>query len=481
MHLGALRTRPSVEILRSRSAIIRILASKSLSFMLFGVPGLNRTLISMVVLLAATVPLISCGSSSPSTTTGKRSGLKFRAFISNPLLPVSGGTAPVLNIVDASQDVLSGSVVSVQSSTQPGLMALSPNLLFTMVFSPTGNSVVVIDNTTESIAQNTTGTVASAVPTIFLPGRTESMVIGNDNATGYAAVPTAPLTGQNPGAVEVLNLQNGSIKASIPIPGAHFLTLSPDGNHLLVFSDNSDTVTVITTILIGTTTDPRSYITGFDRPVWGIFSDNTTVYVLNCGPQCQGVAAGVSLLANGFPAPGNTIAFSGTTTPTSAATVGLLSNSVLYVAGTPPGLACGSGTAAATCGKLSVIDTGSMTVTGTAIITDGRHDRLEITADGQLFIGAHGCTNIQVLNGEVRGCLSIFNSTSSAVVIPPQIGDVTGIQPITGRTVVYVVQNSALGIYDTTTDKLQVTTNTTQNANGQIDIVGQPFDVKLVD
>ena len=450
--------------------------------MLFGVPVLNRTLISMVLLLTASVALISCGSSTPSSTSGKHSGLKFRAFISNPLLPVSGGTAPVVNIVDASKDVLSGSIVNVQgSSPQPGLMALSPNLLFTMVFSPTGNTVAVIDNTTESIAQTTTGTIASAVPTITLPGRTESMVIGNDNATGYAAVPAAPLTGQNPGAVEVLNLQTGSIKASIPVPGAHFLALSPDGSHVLVFSDNSDTVTVINTILVGTSSDPRSYITGFDRPVWGIFSDNATAYVLNCGPQCHGVAAGVSVLAAGFPAPGDTVAFSGTTIPTSAATVGLLSGSVLYVAGTPPGMACGSGTAAPTCGKLSVIDTGSLTVTGSAIITDGRHQRMEISADGQLFIGAHDCTNIQVLNGEVRGCLSIFNSATSAVVIPPQIGDVTGIQPITGRTVVYVVQNTALGIYDTTTDKLQFTTNTTQNANGQVDIVGQPFDVKLVD
>jgi hypothetical protein len=450
--------------------------------MLFGVPGLNRTLVSMALLLAASVTTISCGSSTPSRTSAKHSGLKFRAFISNPLLPVSGGAAPVLNIVDASMDVLSPSVVSVQgSSQQPGLMALSPNLRFTMVFSPLGNSVVVVDNTTESIAQTTVGTVGATVPIITLPGSTESMVIGTDNATGYAAVPSAPFTGQNPGAVEVLNLQNGSIKASIPVPGAHFIVLSPDGNRLLVFSDNSDTVTVITTILVGTNSDPRSYITGFDHPVGGVFGDNTTAYVLNCGPECAGIAAGVSFLTGGFPSAGTTIPFSGTTLPVGGATVGLLSGSVLYVAGTPPGTACGSGTAATTCGRLSAIDTGSMIVTGSVVITDGRHDRMEISKDGQLFIGAHECTKINALNGEVRGCLSIFNSNSSAVVVPPQNGDVTGIQPITGRTVVYVVQNGMLGIYDTTTDKLQVTTNTTQNANGQVDVVGQPFDVKLVD
>ena len=83
--------------------------------------------------------------------------------------------------------------------------------------------------------------------------------------------------------------------------------------------------------------------------------------------------------------------------------------------------------------------------------------------------------------GEVRGCLSIFNTTSGDVVIPPRIGNVTGLQQITGRNIVYVIQNNVLGIYDTTTNKLQVTPSNGNNNDGQIDIVGQPFDVKLVD
>lgn len=440
--------------------------------MRFGVPGLNRTSLSICALVAASITAISCGSYSAPGTKGTTSKLNFRAFVSNPLLPVSGGTAPVLNIVDASKDLLSPAAVSVQgASPNPGLMALSPNLRFTMVFSASGNSVVVVDNTTEAIAQTTGITVSTAVPTINLPGSTESMAFGNDNATGYVAVPTAPVTGQNPGAVEVLNLQNGTIKASIPVPGAHFLVLSPDGNHILTFSDNSDTVTVIATILIGTNSDPRSYVTGFDHPVWGVFNGSGAAYVLNCGPECGGIAAGVSVLT-GFPAPGTPpIAFSGLTIPVSGATMGLLSGSTLYVAGTPPGTFCGSGTAATSCGKLSVIDTGSNTMTGSAIITDGRHDRMGVSQNGQVFIGAHDCTNINVTNGEVRGCLSIFNSSNSAVVIPPQIGDVTGIQPIRSRDVVYVAQNRGLSIYDTTTDKLQVT---------QVDIVGDAVDVKLV-
>jgi hypothetical protein len=57
-------------------------------------------------------------------------------------------------------------------------------------------------------------------------------------------------------------------------------------------------------------------------------------------------------------------------------------------------------------------------------------------------------------------------------VIPPVNGEVTGIQPISRRTVVYVVQGGQLSIYDTTTDKLQKT---------QVDIVGQAVDVLQID
>jgi hypothetical protein len=481
LHLAADAGAPG-EILRRGSVIIRFLASKSLSFMLFGVPGLKRTLIRTLALVAVSISMISCGSSSSSNTGQGSSKLKFRVFVSNPLFPSGAGNGPVVNIVDAAKDALSLTTISLAgNSTQPGLMVVSPNREFTMIFSALGNSVTLINNSTEAIAQSSNGGSSTPVPSISLPGFTESMFIGNANTTAYAAVPGAPVAGQPPGAVEVLNLQAGSISASIPVPGAHFLVPSPDGNHILVFSDNSDTITVISTILIGTHTDPRSFITGFDRPVWSIFSDNATAYVLNCGPQCGGMAAGVSLLDGAYPAPKASIRFSGTTIPVSASTVGLVSGNTLYVAGTPPARGCGSGTEAPSCGELTMIDTTSKAVTGSAVITDGYHDRIQISQDGQLFIGARGCSNVNVSGGEVRGCLSIFNTQSPKVVIPPQIGDVTGIQPIAGRNVGYVVQNGSLGIYDTATDKLQVSPTNSLNNNGQVNIVGQLFDVKLVD
>jgi hypothetical protein len=446
--------------------------------MRFRVQGLTRALIAAAILASASLAIISCGGGSSSSSAQQQhtlSGFAFRVFVSNPLFPTATGNQPVINIVDATRDVLSTSFISLlTSSPQAGLMALSPNLKYTMVFSPSGNIVGLIDNTTEAVATN--GTVS--VSPITLPGYTESMLFGNDNATGYAAIPTAPVIGQPPGAVVAMSLLNGTVTATIPVSGAHFIVISPDGNRILVFGNSPNSVTVIATALVGSNEDPRSTVCCFDHPVWGVFSsDSRTAYIFDCGPEpeCGGKTAGITLLTVGS-------STAGSTTPVSAATYGMLSGSTLYVAGTPPNTPCGSGTAAKTCGTLNIINTSSMTVTNSTpiIITDGYHDRMQISQDGQLFIGAHSCSNVNS-GVEVRGCLSIFNTNNSSVVIPPQIGDVTAIQPIAGRQVVYVIQNASLSIYDTVTDKLQFEPGNGLNNNGQVDIVGQLADMKLVD
>ncbi len=83
----------------------------------------------------------------------------------------------------------------------------------------------------------------------------------------------------------------------------------------------------------------------------------------------------------------------------------LLNGSTLYVAGTSPTKnACtGQTTAATICGRLDVVDLGSGTVTSSAVITDGYHDRMDMTTNGQIFIGSHDCTNIGNVNDLVGG------------------------------------------------------------------------------
>ena len=421
--------------------------------MLFGVPGLTRNLIRIAVLIVAGVTLVSCGSYS--NKSSNPSGLTFRAFVSNPLAPFGTATSPLLNIVDAKLDLLSPASVSLSSFNDlPGFMVLFPNKRFTLVFSASNNSVTEIDNAREAPAQSSSGSTLSA---IMLPGFSESMLVAPDNVTGFAAVPTAPVTGQSPGAVVALNLSSGGIFATVPVPSAHYIVQSHNGNRILVFGDNLDNITVITPSLIGTSQDPRTPVGGFDHPVWAVFSsDDSTAYVLNCGPECSrvpGTAASIIPLDMATNIPGTPIQVAGATT-------GMLSGNTLYVAGTPFGTACG------TCGSLQAVDVSTSIAGPTVSITDGYHNRIEMGANGQLFVGARTCSS---------GCLSILNTNAtgnSSVVIPPVSGDVTGLQPIRNRTVVYVCQNGALFIYDTATDKLQ---------NTQITIHGQAVDVKLVD
>jgi len=415
---------------------------------------LKQALTAALVFFSTSVCVSCSGYRAPSTRTTTTTGVQFRAFVSQDVSSVFASAG--LFLIDAAKDAIVRQP-PIPAGNTPGLMTLSPNKKLTLVFSASNNSVAAISNATES-----------SIGSVSLPGPTESMAVSQDGSTGYAAVSSAPVAGQSPGAVEVLNLTGGST-IEIGVTSARYLVASHNTNRLLVFSDNSDVVTVIAPSNIGTSTDPRTFVPGFDRPVWGVFSaDDTTAYILNCGPECGGQAASVQTLDLTQNPP-----VAGPALPVPAATVGLLTGSTLYVAGTPLGTACDSSTAATSCGVLSVVAVASMTLTNPSpiIITDGYHKRMGMGSNGQLFVGARTCTEISTAS-EVRGCLSIFNTANSSVVVPPENGDVTGLEPIANRDVVYVVQGGELRIFNTTTDKL---------GSNQVDIAGQAIDVKSLD
>src|SRR6185437_12205572 len=205
--------------------------------MVFNISDLKRTLGPFCALgvLCAT---ISC-SSYNSSGRGTRSGLSFRAFISNPVSPsLTGGGSPALNVIDASRDLLQPVGIPLNtlgfSLTDAGMMSVSPNRSITLVMSPSDFKLGVVDNVKESL-----------VGSFTLHGLSESFFVWTDNVSIFAAVPAAPVTGQAPGVVEKLDASSGTVTATLPIPGAHFLVPTPDGAKFLVFSDNSDTVTLI--------------------------------------------------------------------------------------------------------------------------------------------------------------------------------------------------------------------------------------------
>ncbi len=472
-------------------------ASKQLSDYEVGDPGLKKILILLLFLLPACLTWLSCGGSAPSSSA-QTSGLKYRAFISNS---VSAGTSSAGVYIFVAQNDTRPVRSPISAGNNPGMMVVTPNMAQTLVFSGIGtqfsdNQFSIINNASEMNAVHVT-----------LPGMTESFVVSPDSSTAYVAVPTAPVVGQSPGLVQVVSLSNGSVTGEADVPAAHYLSINNSGNRILGFSDNSDSVAVITPSNIGIpNTVAVTYIGGtgvFDRPVAAFFSsDDSTAYVVSCGAECGGTQASVqqfnlntNTLVASVPAciPGSAQC---------AGSVALVNGSTMYLAGTPysggvPSQSCtGQTTAATTCGLLTIINLSTMTVTNTApiIITDGYHNRIALGANGQLFIGARTCTEIVAPvptppGAEVRGCLSIYNTLSTAVgsvpaggvVIPPDNGDATGIQPLATRTVVYVIQGGSLGIYDATTDALLDDPNLSLDPGRITNLVGQFIDVKTVD
>jgi hypothetical protein len=430
---------------------------------------LKKSALLPVVLAVASFSFVSCGSYPNALTT--------RVLASQS---VSSATAsPGLDLINGEDDtLLRGSGISAGGS--PGLMALTPDRSIVLAFDSSSNNVEVINSVRQSQEGN-----------IQLPGSTTSMVaLATGNA--YAAVPTAPMNnGPSPGAIEVMNIVSGGIAATLSVPGAQTVVSSPDGTHLLAFSNDSNVVTVIYPLRVNLSTPVMATVPGFDRPVNAVFSaDGSTAYVLNCGPECGSGSASASVQTLDVA----TLAV-GSPVPVDGATIGWLSGSTLYVAGTPtasvsnpaPNNSCaGQTTAATVCGRLDVINVGSMTVTSSAVITNGYHDRIDMSINGQLFIGSYTCANIGNVDnpqGEVRGCLTIYNTTNGAIVIPPDNGDVTGFQSFTTRDVEYVAEGGNLRVYDTLIDSLLLdnTNNPNLPETGTIEITGYIIDVKAID
>ena len=465
---------------------------------------MKRALILLFSLLPASFMWLSCGNSAPSGGT-QTSGIKTRAFITNN---VSAGTlAAGVYILNAQTDVR-GPTAGISAGNNPQMMMVTPNHALTLVFSGIGtqasdNQFTVINNASETAAGHVT-----------LPGLTESFVVSPDSSTAYVAVPSAQVTGQSPGIVEVIALGSGTVTGQADVPSVHYISINNGGNRILGFSDNSDSVAVITPSQIGIG-NAVTYIGGvgvFDRPVAAFFSsDDSTAYVLSCGAECGGTQASVqqfNLLTNTLvasvpacvPVPGSNPI---TCSSLAAGSVALVNGSTMYVAGTPPYVGgnpqqpcTGQTTASQSCGLLTVVNLSTMSIVNTApiIITDGYHNRIALGANGQLFIGARTCTEIVApipppAGAEVRGCLSIYNTLSTAVgsapalgvIIPPANGDVTGIEPIATRDVVYVVQGGSLGIYDATIDAFEYNPNDPNNPGQINNLVGQFIDVKTVD
>lgn len=424
---------------------------------------MNREMRLYVQFMVAVVILLSFGLAGCGSGTSAPSGFKNRVFVSNAtgsggVTPVTGVTVPSgIQIINANNDVLSPSAISV-----PGAAQMASANGITVVVNSTENDISIVTNSNETV-----GMIFGTLD------RVSDLALTPNGATAFAAV-------RNPGVLDTITTST-DVGTAFNIPTVSRVVMSPQGTKLLVFADDpqtlvdfpqnsffvidvaSNTMTTITRPNSCTTTAPVTC----DQPFTAVFNNSETqAFILNCGAECGGTAGSASVVSLDFsgatPVFGNPISVSG-------ATVGLLSNSSLFVAGTPPG---------GTTGTLQLVNPGNGTVGATVNITDGTHTKMVMASNNRLYVGASGCTTVNdTATGMIRGCLTIFNTSSSALVFPEfnsfRTGfDVTGIQPIANRTVVYVAEGGSLDIYDTTTDQLAAT---------QVDIIGQAVDVVQVD
>ncbi len=385
--------------------------------------------------------MVACGgynNSSPTTSGTNSDGLSHFAKRVLLLNSGSGVISGAGYILDASNDKVYPTPITLAGSVN--LIAETPDKKTTLVASPSGSVVQIINNATET----TTNSLSLLAPT-------ESIAVLADNKTVIVPVRNAVVSGQPNGAVVIADITTFVVTATISVPEARRVVVNHAGTKILVFADDTNSLYVIDAAAKTATAIP-----GFDRPVDAVFSsDDSKAYILNCGAECGGSVASVTV----FNPSDNSL---GANVPVSGATVALFDSNKLYVAGSPNNV-----------GLLDVLDGTTLARTQAGIaIGNGHHTKMALADGGKLYIGAQNCSN-QTVSGVFQGCLSIYGTSGSTAVISSVTGPVNGLQPLLGRNLVYVCIGGELVIYDTTTDA--------PRPSNQFDVVGYASDVKLID
>jgi len=186
--------------------------------------------------------------------------VQHRAFVSNTY---SGN----LQIMDTQNDTTPLTAQSYNSSGQlvPGVPVTitvagsltfeveSPDRTTTLIYDQGSNALDFVDNATEVFSGSVT-----------LPDFADMALFSTDGTKVYAPVRNAPITAAPPGAVEVATISSFTVTDYYAVPSARYIALSPSGQFLLVFADNSDSVFLID---LNATTPRAVEIPGFARPV----------------------------------------------------------------------------------------------------------------------------------------------------------------------------------------------------------------------
>jgi len=220
---------------------------------------LKKAVISSALILLVALSFSACGGSSSSgddgggTPAAPTSKIAKRVFLLNQF---SGK----IQIIDAATDTLSAfnvpsDILSFFVNAERLIRAGGK----TLVLDSGTNIVHIIDNAKED-----------RIAAVGLDGFSESVVVTSDGATAYAAIPSL-------GRIDVVDITNGKLLDPINgIPGVRRLALTKNNGKLLAFSNDLDTMVVVTT----SDKSVSSPIGGFSRPFTAVFSsDDSKAFV----------------------------------------------------------------------------------------------------------------------------------------------------------------------------------------------------------
>jgi len=440
------------------------------------------------------------------------SGLTNRVMIA--IQNSSAFSKGALQFVDAYYDIRSGTGGKPAAYSIGGYSGALPISIQNMPEEQTGyvygsgdGSYVPISYAKEDTSAATTG----------LNGLSSSIFVSRNLSYVFAA-------SQGARVLTVIDRTNGS-GYSLSLPGIYRVSVNPGGSSALAFVQNSNyayypvKLSAAQTISYsgGPPTWPTASVdcepqnapgwclfqaqspdkvdaTGtyygaplsFDRPVKAVFSvDGSTAYVLNCGPECGGTKASVSILpvapmiylvgrASGT-LPTNAALASATIAIPGGASNALVDSSTMYVVGQQQQVVKGETLFA---GELTVVNLNTNTASSAVAISDGlpgAPSRMLEADNNTLWIAMTKCNNgVRANTGQAYGCLTMYNTSTGAVtMLEPYLGDATGIAAVIGLNKIYTAEGGQVYIYSTV--------DGTALDNQFVTVTGTAYDVAYMD
>jgi hypothetical protein len=400
------------------------------------------------LIAAASLFLSSCHSASyyyykfPEYTFANRpvpaSKLANRVMVSY----TANGTQGGLQMLDALRDIRNNVEDTIKTFPISGYSSGYPSTIFNFpeevhgyVYSDSDGSLSSVDYTKETASSSggasyTPKSSFVAIPEFFAhfyaAEESAGQLIVNDNSTGRTFALNLPnvykvFVNQGDTIALAMVRNSNTLYRILKLNANQFPTTQQAIQSIGAVDCQPYNVPVYCVVPVASPQDPANL---YDRPTNVYFSlDGNSVYILNCGPECGGTTASVTILQ-----PGGLNVNTIPTTPTypsvyqaqvllpGGATTAVSDGTTLYVAGQqllPDGLFAGN---------LSTINLATNAVNGTYSISDGTHTKILFADDNTLWIGSQFCaTGERAKLGLNYNCLTRFDLGAKTASIVPAV------------------------------------------------------------